>query len=142
VQRFFRSFILGAVALDAILRPLPPPLAPFGRGDVSESRRDQHQSRVSIGESPDNSRPSSAQLPQVGGWVRIVGHRFTDLLFHQLSRLRLGSSAALLGVDRFEHACHFGYFPVRRVTEHVAIEMHDSALQSALGNTSVTARGD
>jgi hypothetical protein len=67
------------------------PLSPFGRGDVSESRRGQHQCRVPIREGSDHPGPPSdfaddpfewivgSDLPPMCRGIGIVGQRLLDL---------------------------------------------------------------
>jgi hypothetical protein len=70
------------------------PLSPFGRSDVSESRRGQHQCRVAIREGSDHSCPPSGLADDPFEWIvgpdlprrgiGIVGQSFPDPLLDEL----------------------------------------------------------
>src|ERR1700744_741367 len=48
------------------------------------------------------------------------------------SRLRLGGFAALLGMDRLEHARNLSHLAIRRVAEDVSVEMDSATLPLTL----------
>ena len=135
-------------------------VAPLGSGNVSESGTDEHQRRVSIRETPDDSC-TSANFPvqplddivcpnsrPVFRWKVAVSQRLVNAFFHLLSRLFqlhlseffynklslfTGGFLALLGMDCLKHLCYKFYFGFRNNAEYVAVEVNDTALVLGIG---------